>query len=105
MKSAPPPPRNNGVLGLRPPITDPVTSARMRDVKRAGTGPEARVAEALRFRGIRYRFNVRSLPGTPDLANKRSKFAIFVQGCFWHRHTGCKRATLPKRNTDFWLGK
>jgi DNA mismatch endonuclease Vsr len=52
-----------------------------------------------------YRLNVRSLPGSPDFANKRRKWAIFVHGCFWHQHTGCRRATVPKTNAEFWLEK
>jgi DNA mismatch endonuclease (patch repair protein) len=45
---------------------------------------------------------VRSLPGSPDLANKTRRWAIFVNGCFWHNHTGCKLATIPTRNAAFW---
>lgn len=55
--------------------------------------------------GIRYRMNVRSLPGAPDLASVRLRLAIFVHGCFWHRHRGCRRTTDPKRNSEFWTEK
>ena len=55
--------------------------------------------------GSPYRKNVRSLPGSPDFANKSRKWAVFVHGCFWHRHTGCRRATTPNANRDFWLAK
>jgi len=55
--------------------------------------------------GLAYRRNVRSLPGSPDLANKSRRWAIFVNGCFWHHHKGCKKATVPKSNRDFWLAK
>lgn len=85
--------------------TDPARSALMKRVKRARTRPEEAVAASLRALGIAYRRNVRTLPGTPDFANKRRRWAIFVMGCFWHRHTGCKRATLPKRNASYWLPK
>jgi DNA mismatch endonuclease (patch repair protein) len=53
--------------------------------------------------GIRFRRNVRSLPGSPDLVNKTRRFAIFVHGCFWHRRPGCRKATTPKTNIEFRL--
>lgn len=85
--------------------TDPARSALMRRVRQRRTEPEDVVAYALRQVGIRYRRNVRSLPGSPDFANKRRKWAIFVNGCFWHHHTNCTRGTLPKRNAGFWREK
>lgn len=74
-------------------------------VRQHGTGPELEVRRALRDLGVSYRLNVRGLPGSPDIANRRRGFAIFVHGCYWHRHAGCRRATTPKRNRDFWLAK
>jgi DNA mismatch endonuclease, patch repair protein len=74
-------------------------------VKQSRTRPEEIVAAILRRIGLSYRRNVRGLPGTPDFANRSRRFAIFVNGCFWHRHTGCRRATLPKNNRAFWLAK
>lgn len=85
--------------------TDPVRSALMKRVRRQRTAPEELVARALRSRGLFYRRNVRSLPGSPDFANKRAGWAIFVMGCFWHHHTGCRRAGLPARNRAFWAAK
>jgi DNA mismatch endonuclease Vsr len=85
--------------------TDNITSARMARIRQAGTHAELAVRAALRCLGLSYRLNVRSLPGSPDLANKRRGFAVFVQGCFWHQHTACARATIPKRNTEFWTAK
>jgi DNA mismatch endonuclease (patch repair protein) len=91
---------------MRPPKpADPRRSALMSRVRQRGTEAELAVAAALRRLGISYRLNVMSLPGSPDFANKRMKWAIFVHGCFWHRHTGCKRATVPKTNEDFWRDK
>lgn len=55
--------------------------------------------------GLRYRLNVKSLPGSPDLANKSRRWAIFVNGCFWHQHSNCPKATMPKRNAYFWREK
>jgi DNA mismatch endonuclease (patch repair protein) len=74
-------------------------------VRQAGTAPEEAVAQWLRAHGLRYRRNVRTLPGRPDFANQRAGFAIFVHGCFWHRHPGCPRTTTPSRNRAFWLEK
>jgi DNA mismatch endonuclease (patch repair protein) len=77
----------------------------MRSVRRERTDPEEAVAAALRRAGVRFRRNVRSLPGSPDLANKSRRFAVYVHGCFWHRHPGCSRATSPKTNAEFWQTK
>src|SRR5215472_17489337 len=55
--------------------------------------------------GIRYRKHVTNLPGTPDLANRRRMWAIFVHGCFWHCHEGCRRFVLPKTQTGYWIPK
>ena len=77
----------------------------MQRVRRSGTPAEEQVATICRALGMRYRRNVRSLPGSPDLANQTRQWAIFVNGCFWHHHKGCKKATVPKRNHAFWLEK
>ncbi len=91
------------VSGLEMP--DAARSALMGRVRQRDTRPEQAVALALRSLGIAYRKNVRGLPGSPDFANKSGKWAVFVHGCFWHRHTGCRRATTPKANREFWLTK
>lgn len=75
-----------------------------RQAQRA-TGPEREIAAMLRALGASYRKNVRGLPGSPDFANQSRRWAVFVHGCFWHRHTGCRRATMPKNNRAFWLDK
>lgn len=85
--------------------TDPHRSALMKKVRRSGTAPEEAVAAILRELGIRTRRNVRGLPGTPDFANKRRMFAVFVHGCFWHGHTNCHLAKVPARNREFWTTK
>ena len=74
-------------------------------VRQKGTGAELKVAAMLRGLGAAYRKNVRSLPGSPDFANRGRKWAVFVNGCFWHRHTACVRATVPKANNAFWVAK
>jgi DNA mismatch endonuclease (patch repair protein) len=85
--------------------TDPERRALMQRVRRSGTPAEERVAALCRKLSLAYRRNLRSLPGSPDLANKSRRWAIFVNGCFWHRHTGCAKATVPKRNRAFWIAK
>jgi len=91
-------------LDYEPP-TDRARSELMRRVRQTRTKPEDQVASALWQLGVRFRRNVRSLPGSPDFANKSRKWAIFVHGCFWHRHSNCRRTTTPKRNRAFWLTK
>ena len=77
----------------------------MKRVRRSGTSAELIVANVCRTLGIACRRNVRSLPGSPDLANKSRRWAIFVNGCYWHHHTGCTRATTPERNNEVWVEK
>lgn len=84
---------------------DPARSDLMRSVRREGTRAEEQVAQALREMSVRYRRNVRTLPGSPDFVNQTRRWAIFVHGCFWHRHEACLRTTTPTRNRDFWLQK
>lgn len=83
---------------------DDVTSARMRTVRQRGTHPELLVRRALTALGYHYRLANRDLPGSPDIANRRQRWAVFVHGCFWHRH-GCKASSTPTRNRDFWAAK
>jgi len=91
---------------MKPPKpADPRRSDLMVRVRKKGTAAERKVAVILRGLGLFYRRNVRSLPGSPDLANKRKRWAVFVQGCFWHHHRACRRATVPKTNEAFWLEK
>lgn len=92
-------------------MTDTLTpterSARMALVRARNTTPEKKVRAVVRALGHRYTLNNRSLPGTPDLAFRGQKKAIFVHGCFWHRHPNkrCKLARLPKSRLEFWLPK
>lgn len=88
------------------PIPDtPERSRLLGRVRQKKTAPEETVAKALRALGLSYRRNVKTLPGSPDFANATRRFAIFVNGCFWHAHTGCRRATVPKNNRAFWQAK
>lgn len=80
-------------------------SYNMSQIKSKGTKPEEKVRKYLFFRGFRYRKNDRRLPGCPDIVLPRYRTVIFVNGCFWHRHPGCKYATTPQNNHDFWQNK
>jgi DNA mismatch endonuclease, patch repair protein len=80
-------------------------SERMRRVRQAGTKPELWVRRLLHAMGFSYRLHRRDLPGRPDIVLPSRRAAIFVHGCFWHRHQGCSRATTPKTNTEYWLPK
>jgi DNA mismatch endonuclease, patch repair protein len=86
-------------------LRDPKTSARLGRVRQKDTKPEQVVRSILSELGARYRVRNRDLPGSPDIANRARRWAIFVHGCFWHRHLGCVRTTTPKRNREFWLSK
>ena len=68
------------------------------------TKPEIIVRRFLHAKGFRYRLHNKNIIGKPDLSNQKRKIAVFVNGCFWHRH-GCKRTTTPETNKEFWLEK
>ena len=74
-------------------------------VKSHNTTPEIKVRKALFAAGLRYRLNVKELPGSPDVVLISRRIAVFVHGCFWHRHPGCKRATFPQTNVPYWQRK
>lgn len=86
-------------------LTTAERSRLMSKVRRRDTAAEVRVGQILRRLGLSYRKDVRDLPGAPDFANRGRRWAVFVNGCFWHRHTGCPRGALPKSNIDFWKPK
>ena len=86
-------------------VTDLVRSKIMRANRAKDTGPEIRLRKALHAMGFRFRVNVRTLPGSPDVVLPKYRTALFVHGCYWHHHAGCKRATVPKQNADFWREK
>ena len=80
-------------------------SYNMSCIKGKNTKPEEMVRKALFANGFRYRKNDRRLPGTPDIVLPKYRAVIFVNGCFWHGHSGCKYYVVPKSNTEFWLNK
>ena len=77
----------------------------MAAIHSSGTKPEVRLRHALWREGFRYRSNVKRLPGSPDIVLAKYHTVIFVHGCFWHGHKGCKKYTVPKTNTEFWQAK
>lgn len=86
-------------------VSKPVRSKMMSSIRGRDTQPEMIVRRYLHSCGFRYRLHDRSLPGVPDLVFPRYKTVIFVHGCFWHRHTGCRLASTPASNVEFWLKK
>ncbi len=80
-------------------------SALMRAVRRKDTTPELRVRRLAHRLGLRFRLHRHDLPGTPDLVFPRRHIALFVHGCFWHRHPGCRYATTPTTRREFWEAK
>lgn len=77
----------------------------MSRIRGRDTKPELALRRALHARGLRFRLNQRKLPGTPDIVLPRWRTAIFVHGCFWHRHAGCRNTTTPSSNVEFWNAK
>jgi DNA mismatch endonuclease (patch repair protein) len=90
-------------------MTDKITSEErsrvMARVRSRDTTPEKRVRSWLHRKGYRFRLHREDLPGCPDIVLPKYKTAIFVHGCFWHRHEGCKRASMPEAHKDYWLTK
>ena len=80
-------------------------SALMARIKSRDTRPELRVRRMAHAMGLRFRLHRKDLPGTPDLVFPGRRIALFVHGCFWHRHPGCPKAYEPKSRVDFWQGK
>lgn len=84
---------------------DPARSALMSKVRRSNTTPEILVRRQLHRQGLRFRLHAKWLPGSPDIVMARWRTVIFVHGCFWHRHAGCRYASTPKTRVDFWNTK
>jgi DNA mismatch endonuclease (patch repair protein) len=77
----------------------------MRGIRSRDTRPERVVRSWLHAHGYRFRLGRKDLPGSPDIVLPRYHVAIFVNGCFWHRHAGCKNAVVPRTRTNWWMSK
>lgn len=77
----------------------------MSAIKGKDTKPEMIVRKYLFSKGLRYKLHVKKLPGNPDIVLPKYKTAVFINGCFWHGHEGCKYYRLPKSNVEFWESK
>lgn len=86
-------------------LSEKQRSANMRAVRGRDTKPELCVRKLANSLGYRFRLHRRDLPGNPDLVFVSRRKVIFVHGCFWHQHDGCKRATLPQTHAAFWRKK
>lgn len=88
-----------------PKPTSPRVHKTMAAIKGKNTKPEMVVRKFLWSRGFRYRVNYSRLPGHPDIVLRKYRTCVFVNGCFWHGHEGCKYYVIPKSNTEFWVKK
>ncbi|ESX31580.1 MULTISPECIES: very short patch repair endonuclease [unclassified Mesorhizobium] len=87
-------------------IVDKVTRSRMMSgIRGSNTKPEKELRAALHARGLRYRLHAKNLIGRPDLVFPKFHAAVFVHGCFWHRHEGCRYSTMPSTRREFWEQK
>ena len=88
-------------------LTPTERAKRMSLIRAKNTAPEIRVRKLLHRMGYRYRLHAKELPGKPDIVFRKRRIAVFVHGCFWHRHSAesCKLARLPKSRLDFWEPK
>lgn len=80
-------------------------SYNMSRIRSKDTKPELLVRKFLHKNGFRYRLHVKDLPGKPDIVLPKYKTVIFIHGCFWHGHEGCKYYTIPKTRTEWWIEK
>ncbi|MGH6918389.1 MAG: very short patch repair endonuclease [Geminicoccaceae bacterium] len=74
----------------------------MASIRKRDTRPEIAVRRALHAQGLRFRLHRNDLPGTPDVVLPGRRLAVFVHGCFWHQHPGCKWSRMPSGNTSYW---
>jgi DNA mismatch endonuclease (patch repair protein) len=77
----------------------------MRHIRSKDSKPEIRVRQFLHALGYRFRLHRRELPGNPDIVLPRHRLVIFVHGCFWHQHPGCRHARIPRTREEYWLPK
>lgn len=88
-----------------PESVSPLRSRNMAAIRGKDTAPEVAVRRMLHGMGLRFRLHRKDLPGRPDIVLPKHRVAVFVHGCFWHRHEGCPFTTTPKTRQEFWLAK
>ena len=90
-------------------MVDSLTSERrswnMSRIRGRNTDPELRLRSLLHRAGFRFRLHAKQLPGSPDIVLPKYRTVVFVHGCFWHRHPGCRNATMPSTRREFWREK
>lgn len=86
-------------------LTKQMRSWNMSRIRSKDTSPEMLLRSLLHRMGYRFRLHCKGLPGKPDIVLPKYKTVIFVHGCFWHRHKGCKRCTTPSSNLQYWQAK
>lgn len=93
------------VLSAMDHLTQEKRSWNMSRIRSKDTKPEIQVRSALHNAGFRFRLHRKDLPGKPDIVLPKYKTVIFVNGCFWHQHSECKRSNIPKSNREYWEQK
>lgn len=86
-------------------LSEEKRSWNMSRIRWKNTKPEKIIRSLLHCRGYRFRLHRKDLPGSPDIVLPKYKTVILINGCFWHQHPGCRRATIPKSNRNYWLPK
>ncbi|MYF90266.1 MAG: DNA mismatch endonuclease Vsr [Boseongicola sp. SB0676_bin_33] len=87
-------------------VVDSKTRSRiMASIRGRNTKPELALRQALHRRGFRFRLHAKDVPGSPDLLLRKFNAVVIVHGCFWHRHEGCRHATVPATRTEYWTSK
>lgn len=104
-RNSAPPAGRHATESLQPCGPTPLRSRIMASIGPRDTVPELTVRRALHAAGLRFRLHAVSLPGRPDIVLPRFRSVVFVHGCFWHRHIGCRRSTIPRTNRAWWAVK
>jgi len=107
MRMLPPKPTGSKSVsvGMHDRLTPERRSWNMSRIRAKDTKPELLVRSLLHQMGYRFRLHVKGMPGRPDIVLRKHKTVVFVQGCFWHRHKGCRKCTTPTNNREFWIKK
>jgi DNA mismatch endonuclease (patch repair protein) len=92
-------------IAMRDRLTKARRSWNMSRIRGKNTTPERMVRSALHRMGFRFRLHAKGLPGRPDVVMRKHRTVVFVHGCFWHRHKGCRNCTTPTNRREWWLAK